>query len=206
MRDHDSRRASAEQQGSIQHCTHLSVIRAPPPTRRTFLYTTPIRAWADMEVAHPSSNPQRPPARPHTRLQAAEKLVSPGSILFSHRSKPATLGPTHVRTVSQDMDKRHPSSFQQLEKVPRTLLVLPPPPPSLFNPADLASSEKEPMLRYFQCNSPPPHPHPTDKPGLQRPKPAEWRAGGTQRNTSRFGGRNTVDSHPRNLLDERAAA
>jgi hypothetical protein len=70
-----------------------------------------------MEVAHRPTNPQRPLSRLQTKLQAAEKLISPGSILFSHRSKPATLGPTHVRTVSQEMDKRHPSSFQQLEKV-----------------------------------------------------------------------------------------
>jgi len=78
-----------------------------------------------MEVAHRSTNPQRLPSRLQTKLQVAERLISPGSILFSHRSKPATLGPTHVRTVSQDMDKRHPSSFQQLEKVPLKAAVLP---------------------------------------------------------------------------------
>lgn len=56
--------------------------------------------------------------RLRTNLEAAERLTSPSSILFAlARSKPATLGPTHVRTVSEDMDKRHPSSFQQLEKL-----------------------------------------------------------------------------------------
>jgi hypothetical protein len=75
-----------------------------------------------MEVAHRLTNPQRPPPPLPSiclqiKLQAAETLISPGSILFAHRGNPAALGPTHVRTVSQDMDKRHPSSFQQLEKV-----------------------------------------------------------------------------------------
>ena len=154
-----------------------------------------------MEVAHRSTNSQRPASRLQTKLQTAEKLISPGSILFAHRSKPAALGPTHVRTVSQDMDKRHPSSFQQLEKVPC-------PRPSCSNivcdRADLDSSVKELMLRYtctsiFQS-------HMTDGTGLQRPKPPEWRTGRTQRNPSRLRRRNAIDRHTRNLLDERIEA
>ncbi len=99
-----------------------------------------------MEVAHRSANPQNPLGRLQSKSQAAEKLVAPGSILFSHRSKPATLGPTHVRTVSQEMDKRHPSSFQQLEKVARTLAISP---PHRIDLADLNSLVREPMLQYI---------------------------------------------------------
>lgn len=106
-----------------------------------------------MEVAHRATYLPRSGSRLQSKLQIAEKLLSPGSILFAHRSKPAALGPTHVRTVSQDMDKRHPSSFQQLEKVPR------PPDFSSSNKyqrklADLNSSVKEPMLRYTRRTPP----------------------------------------------------
>ena len=73
----------------------------------------------EMEVAHRLSNSQSRTAssRAQSTLQIADKLVSPGLILFSQRNRPPGLRPSHVRTVSDDMDRRHPSSFQQLEKV-----------------------------------------------------------------------------------------
>jgi hypothetical protein len=94
----------------------------------------PNRAWKDvqqpelqpaeqhgreMEVTHRLSNSQSHTAssKAQSALQIADKLVSPGSILFSQRNRPPGLRPSHVRAVSDDMDRRHPSSFQQLEKV-----------------------------------------------------------------------------------------
>ena len=73
----------------------------------------------EMEVTHRLSNSQSRTAssRAQSTLQIADKLVSPGLILFSQRNRPPGLRPSHVRTVSEDMDRRHPSSFQQLEKV-----------------------------------------------------------------------------------------
>jgi hypothetical protein len=73
----------------------------------------------DMEVTHRLSNSQSrtTSSRAQSTLQIADKLVSPGLILFSQRNRPPGLRPSHVRTVSDDMDRRHPSSFQQLEKV-----------------------------------------------------------------------------------------
>ena len=73
----------------------------------------------EMEVAHHLSNSQSRTAssRAQSTLQIADKLVSPSSILFSQRNRPPGLRPSHVRAVSDDMDRRHPSSFQQLEKV-----------------------------------------------------------------------------------------
>ena len=54
-------------------------------------------------------------------LAIAQSLVSPRSFLFTTRPKPPSLPltkSTHVRTIPEEkMDKRHPSSFQQLEKV-----------------------------------------------------------------------------------------
>ncbi len=47
----------------------------------------------------------------HT-LAIAEQLVSPTSILFAHKPKPQSRRPATL----EEMDKRHPSSFQQLEK------------------------------------------------------------------------------------------
>lgn len=95
----------------------------------------PNRAWKDlqqspglqpaeqhgreMEVTHHLSNSQSHPAssRAQSTLQIADKLISPSSILFSQRNRPPGLRPSHVRAISDDMDRRHPSSFQQLEKV-----------------------------------------------------------------------------------------
>lgn len=118
-------------------------------------YPPSIKQWADMEVvAHRTTNSQQRLSLTclQVKLQAAEQLVSPGSILFTHRSRPATLGPTHVRTVSQDMDKRHPSSFQQLEKVHLNYLVFPLFPVVIMcdfaDMVRLTSSGKEHTLRY----------------------------------------------------------
>ncbi len=45
-------------------------------------------------------------------LDIAEQLVSPSSLLFTQKPKPQS----RRRASLQKMDKRHPSSFQQLEK------------------------------------------------------------------------------------------
>ena len=49
---------------------------------------------------------------PLQTLDIAEQLVSPSSILSVQRPKPQFRRPASL----QEMDKRHPSSFQQLEK------------------------------------------------------------------------------------------
>jgi len=49
---------------------------------------------------------------PLSPLNIAEQLVSPSSILFAHKPKPQFRRPATL----EEMDKRHPSSFQQLEK------------------------------------------------------------------------------------------
>ena len=82
-----------------------------------------------MEVAHrhTSSHSRPTPALPQIRttLQIADKLITPGGLLFHHRSRPPGLRPSHVRGISEDMDsRRHPSSFQQLEKVRSNLARL----------------------------------------------------------------------------------
>ena len=84
------------------------------------------------------------PSRNKTALQIAESLTSPGSILFKYRERPFTQGPTHVRTRSDDMDKRHPSSFQQLEKVIQYHLTVGATHTDVFS----CSWEKEHMQQY----------------------------------------------------------
>lgn len=49
---------------------------------------------------------------PLLTLDIAEQLVSPSSVLFTQKPKPQFRRPASL----QEMDKRHPSSFQQLEK------------------------------------------------------------------------------------------
>jgi hypothetical protein len=105
----------------------------------------------DMEFTHRHSNSQSraASAKAQSALQIADKLVSPGSILFSQRTRPPPLQPSHVRAVSDDMDRRHPSSFQQLEKVSLHRVD------STEAWLTIHSSVKEPMPQYALCL---PHP------------------------------------------------
>ena len=53
--------------------------------------------------------------------QVADELISPKDVLCSERSTPSEpKAPRADPSTSHVMDKRHPSSFQQLEKVPNT--------------------------------------------------------------------------------------
>lgn len=77
--------------------------------------------------SHPSQPSQHPSQRssqthPHPRVQPpltaqqlAERVISPSSVLFP----PGTAPPSRLqgRRSYTDMERRHPSSFQQLEKV-----------------------------------------------------------------------------------------
>ena len=51
--------------------------------------------------------------------EVVRRIVSPGSILFQHQPPPLVTRQRTQRppTQSVDMDRRHPSSFQQLEKL-----------------------------------------------------------------------------------------
>lgn len=63
---------------------------------------------------------------PLSPLSIAEQLVSPSSILFAHKPKPEFRRPAAL----EEMDKRHPSSFQQLEKARLSLPPNPTPSPA----------------------------------------------------------------------------
>ena len=71
-------------------------------------------------VANPNSNPaQAPPAQQSSALlrkQILDSLVAPATLLRYKRPNPR-LGAEVLQNNRSSMDKRHPSSFQQLEKV-----------------------------------------------------------------------------------------
>ena len=60
------------------------------------------------------------PGAPRTSADVVRRIVSPGSVLFAHQPPP----PITVQRLQEftprpnaNMDRRHPSSFQQLEKL-----------------------------------------------------------------------------------------
>lgn len=61
-------------------------------------------------------------------LLVAEQLISPSDVLLSHGKEkyPRGAAPPSTLTYLSPMDKRHPSSFQQLEKVPYIYVPLKP--------------------------------------------------------------------------------
>ena len=98
---------------------------------------------------HSPASPSPSASRPQ-RLSPEEllkRIVSPGSELFKYQpryNRPSGQKPTHVRTLSEEMnERRHPSSFQQLEKVSNCRRMLG------FHFADMVNSwEKAHMRRY----------------------------------------------------------
>ncbi|KAK4924685.1 negative regulator of the PHO system, partial [Elasticomyces elasticus] len=61
-----------------------------------------------------SSNNIHPP---HNIFDTVKRIVSPGSVLFQTQEPPLVTRQRVERSHPNDMDRRHPSSFQQLEKL-----------------------------------------------------------------------------------------
>jgi len=110
------------------HCCHamsgLLVNTRRRSASRSSITTTSAARPTDTSTstANPSSYTlvaRTPPDRRNKEILA--RIVSPGTELFKHQprsSRPPGLQPSHTRSVSEEMDnRRHPSSFQQLEKV-----------------------------------------------------------------------------------------
>jgi hypothetical protein len=111
--------------------------RSVPHRRSTSQQSASTTASSATASSHRSPTlAARTPAQPQRRSnqQIVERIVSPGSVLFVHRTRPQGLTaqqPTSAQTrggaISRNatssggsagnMDRRHPSSFQQLEKV-----------------------------------------------------------------------------------------
>lgn len=135
-----------------------------------------------LSVSSSSSQTRSQPQRP-TPQQIVERITSPGTVLFQHSQNPP---PGRLRTQGQssraDMDnRRHPSSFQQLEKA-RSLGFL-------RSRLTVTSARRRNI-----CHS------------LQGPQPANWRTRCAEGDPPRFRRRHTIDRNPRNQPDERTEA
>ena len=87
----------------------------------------PLTGPPDSSQAH-AQQPALPPHLKHQptrssnlKRQITDQLLAPSDIL--EYDKPAKKSKEYSELLSQGMDKRHPSSFQQLEKVPASLLT-----------------------------------------------------------------------------------
>ena len=87
----------------------------------------PLTAPPDTSQAQDQQQPAIPPHLKHQpsrssnlKRQITDQLLAPSDILEYDRPSKKSKNPG---LVSEGMDKRHPSSFQQLEKVPASLLT-----------------------------------------------------------------------------------
>merc|ERR1712230_190079 len=76
-------------------------------------HRTSVSSTTSSQPSHPLSRPQQPQRL--TAQQLAERVISPTSVLFP----PGAAPPSRLqdRRSYTDMDRKHPSSFQQLEKL-----------------------------------------------------------------------------------------
>ncbi|RVX72473.1 Negative regulator of the PHO system [Exophiala mesophila] len=85
-------------------------------TSTTIPHRSSISSTTSSHHSHPSQS-SRPNPPSLTAQQLAERVISPGSVLFQH----SVSAPSARRRVPERgntaMDRRHPSSFQQLEKL-----------------------------------------------------------------------------------------
>lgn len=84
--------------------------------------STQPQTRSDSRQSRQSSDSVTVATRPQksTTRQYVERIISPGSILFRYTEVPELTRQrlqTATRVKVPDMDRRHPSSFQQLEKV-----------------------------------------------------------------------------------------
>lgn len=110
------------------------------------------------------------------------KIVKPGSVLFEHREVPAITRQRVDRPPN--MDRRHPSSFQQLEKLGEGTY------------ATVSSSEHWALSgSRLTCMT-----------GLQRAQSTDWRTGRAERNPPRQRRGHAEHGDPRDQSDERVEA
>ena len=117
------------------------------------------------------------------KRQITAQLVAPADILDYERPQKR-----QRELTSEGMDKRHPSSFQQLEKVCHYT-----PTPLRQLADDYCSWEREPMRLYDSPQSSVACPTSLTlyTIGLQRTQSTDWRAGRSEGNPSRQRRRNT---------------
>ena len=135
-------------------------------------------------------------------IQVADRLICPQDVLCCNRQKSPKPKPVRANSSTPHiMDKRHPSSFQQLEKV-RTdtcsygMIAL------LTWPCSLV---KEPTQQYdliaWACSY---NALIDALLGFQGPESPDWRVGGTERDPPRLRRRHSLDGDSGDLLNERA--
>ena len=164
-----------------------------------------LNSEGSMALKHPS-NPSVRGRKRHFLTQSindiADSLISPSDVLQLERlafEQPKASAASY--RAPRAMDKRHPSSFQQLEKVQYTLEY------SLTQATEANinhSSERGRMPQYDRLQLVMYSPALTLSQGLQRSKPPDWRACGSQRNSLGLRGGDTFDSHTRDIVDEGA--
>lgn len=156
---------------SIPHRTSVSSTTSSQPSQSS-------QSQSKSQPHQRSHHPQR-----LTAQQLAERVISPGSVLFAHSpAPPPGRERLQQRRSLAEMDRRHPSSFQQLEKVCSHVL-----------PTKTSVTLTRIQVRRGDiCH------------GLQGPESTDRRTGRAQRDSPRFGRRHTLDRHPRNQFDERA--
>lgn len=87
-------------------------------TSTTIPHRTSVSSTTSSHHSHPSQS-SRPNPPSLTAQQLAERVISPGSVLFQHSAAPPSARRRVPERAIAVMDRRHPSSFQQLEKVCR---------------------------------------------------------------------------------------
>ncbi|KAK5052497.1 negative regulator of the PHO system [Exophiala bonariae] len=90
------------------------------PTSASIPHRTSISSTASSQPSQPSQQSRaqsQPQPQKLTAQQLAERVISPGSILFQHSAAPLPARQRLQERGHAEMDRRHPSSFQQLEKL-----------------------------------------------------------------------------------------
>lgn len=137
-------------------------------------HRTSVSSNTSSQHSH-SQSQSRPQPQRLTAQQLADRVISPGSVLFQGTSAPPPAR-TNVqdRRSYTDMDRRHPSSFQQLEKVCDHIICWPPVVPQCVL---IHISVGRGNIRHR----------------LQRPQPTNGRTRCVERNSPRLRRRHTLD-------------
>ncbi|KIX92590.1 serine/threonine-protein kinase pef1 [Fonsecaea multimorphosa CBS 102226] len=84
---------------------------------RTSVSSTTSTQHSQTQSLAPTQQRSRPQPQRITAQQLAERVISPASLLFPGGTPPFRREHQQERPLRTDMDRRHPSSFQQLEKL-----------------------------------------------------------------------------------------
>ncbi|OAP65209.1 CMGC/CDK/CDK5 protein kinase [Fonsecaea erecta] len=85
--------------------------------RRTMISSTTSTQHSQTPSQAPTQQRSRPQPQRLTAQQLAERVISPASLLFPGGTPPFRRETQQERPPRPEMDRRHPSSFQQLEKL-----------------------------------------------------------------------------------------